>query len=100
MDQKDMGVIVEVCFRKPEDGEPSVAMNSTELIRHIQHQFPSVRNTHPTKIQLGLALKERGFQHTSRSNVMFYRVVPLQGRDYASSLTILWLVHRLMSLYG
>ena len=79
MDQKDMGVIVEVCFRKPEDGEPSVTMNSTELIRHIQRQFPSVRNTHPTKIQLGLALKERGFQHTSRSNVMFYRVIPLQA---------------------
>ena len=75
-DKKDMTEIVEACFRKPQDNEPSQSMNSTDIIKLIQREYPSVKMDHPTKIHLGLALKELGYQHTSRSNVMFYKVIP------------------------
>ena len=75
-DEKDLAEIVDACFRKPQDDEPSKSMNSTDIIKLIQREYPSVKLNHPTKIHLGMALKELGFQHTSRSNVMFYKVIP------------------------
>ena len=78
VEQKDIAEIVGCCFRKPAEGEGSVSMNSGEIIRLIQKEYPSVKSTHSTKVHLGLAMKEMGFEHTHRGNVMFYKVVPVK----------------------
>ena len=54
-------------------------MNCSELIRMIQQEYPSVKNDHSTKVHLGLAMKELGFEHTHRGNVMFYKVISLMA---------------------
>ena len=78
VEQKDIAEIIGCCFRKPAEGEGSVSMNSGEIIRLIQKEYPSVKSTHSTKVHLGLAMKEMGFEHTHRGNVMFYKVVPVK----------------------
>ena len=77
MEQKDLGEIVKVCFRRPMDGEVSKSMNSLQLLQVIQREYPLVKINHSTKIHLGLAMKELGFESTNHSHVAFYRVVPL-----------------------
>jgi predicted P-loop ATPase len=74
MEQKDIGEIISVFLRKPEEGEAVKTMNSAELIKIIQHEYPLIKNNHSTKVHLGLAMKDMGFEHTRRGNVMFYRV--------------------------
>ena len=74
MEQKDIAEIISVFLRKPEEGDAVKTMNSAELIKMIQHEYPLIKSNHSTKIHLGLAMKEMGFEHTHRGNVMFYRV--------------------------
>ena len=78
MEQKDMAEIVEVCFRKPQEGEQGKLMNGGQLLRMIQQQFPTVKTDHSTKIHLGLAMKELGYERMERGNVAHYKVVPLK----------------------
>ena len=76
MEQKDLADIVSTCFRKPENGEGGKALNSAELIRMIQREYPSIKSTHSTKVHIGFAMKELGYEHTMRGNVRFYKVIP------------------------
>ncbi len=75
--QKDIAEMVEVCFRKPEEGETPRMMNSKMLLTHIQQQYPSVDISHSNKVRVGLAMKLLGYESSDRSNVLFYKVVPL-----------------------
>ena len=77
MEQKDIAEIVAVCFRKPIEGEMGKAMNTTQMLQLIQHEYPLVKINHSSKIHLGLAMRELGFDHTQRGNVPFYKVIPL-----------------------
>ena len=77
MEQKDMAEIVAVCFRKPLEGEVARAMNSTQLLQVIQQEYPQVKITHGTRVHLGVAMRELGFEHANRSNIPFYKVIPL-----------------------
>jgi len=77
-DQKDIAKIILACFRKPEEGEKVKSLNSTEIIGIIQESFPSVKCTHGTKVCLGTAMKELGFEHKEHSHVAYYKAVPLK----------------------
>lgn len=79
MEEKDIAEIIRICFRKPEEGEAVKTMNSTEMLKLIQKQFPSVKIDHSTRIGLGRAMKELGFVHKEHSHVAFYKVVPLKA---------------------
>ena len=76
--QKDLTKIVEVCFRKPADNEVVKAMNSGELLEIIRQEFPSISTTHSTRVQLGLAMKELGYEHTTRHHVAYYQAMPIK----------------------
>ena len=52
-------------------------MNTTQMLQLIQHEYPLVKINHSSKIHLGLAMRELGFDHTQRGNVPFYKVIPL-----------------------
>ena len=76
MEQKDIAEIVAICFRKPNEGENAKTMNCGELISIIRKEYPSVKNDHTTKIRLGKALTDLGFEHKEHSHVAYYRAVP------------------------
>ena len=65
------------CFRKPKEDEVVKTMNSTEMLKIIQREYPSVPSTHGTKVSIGTAMKELGFEHKEHSHVAYYKVVPL-----------------------
>ena len=77
MEQKDIAEIIMACFRKPKEDEIVKTMNSTEMLKIIQREYPSVQSTHGTKVSIGTAMKELGFEHKEHSHVAYYKVVPL-----------------------
>ena len=79
MDEKDISEMILACFRKPMEGEPVKTMNSTEVLKIIQMEYPSVKTTHGTKVSLGTAMKELGFEHKEHSHVAYYKVVQLKA---------------------
>lgn len=77
--RKDIGEIVSACFRKPQEGEVVKGMDSKQILKMIQSEYPSIAINHSTKVHLGLAMRELGFEHTNRGNVQYYKVVSLRA---------------------
>ena len=75
-EQKDMAEIVNICFRKPEEGEQAKRLNSGQMLHLIQMEYPSIPSTHSTKVHLGFAMKELGYEHTMHHNRVYYKVIP------------------------
>ena len=78
MEQKDIAEMVNICFRKPNEDEAGNPMNCGQILKLIQNEYPSLKTTHSNKIHIGMALKEMGYNTTNRSNVTYYRVIPLK----------------------
>ena len=79
MEQKDIAEIVEICFRKPKEGETAKSMNSKMLLTLIQKEYPSIEINHSNKIRLGLTMKALGYESANHNNVPFYKVVPVRA---------------------
>ena len=79
MAQKDIAEVVEACIRKPKEGEQGVRMKSGDIVKLIQREYPSIKNDHSTKVHLGLALKELGFEGKEHGHQTYYKVVPLKA---------------------
>ena len=78
MAQKDIGEMIEACFRKPKEGEHAKALNATEMLKQMQSEYPNVTISQAEKVKLGRAMKELGFEHSDRGNRPYYHVVPLR----------------------
>ena len=76
--QLDLADIIAGCFRKPAEGESVKALNSAEMLKLIQREYPSVKSDHSTKVHIGLAMKELGFEHTKRGCVAYYKAIPMK----------------------
>jgi predicted P-loop ATPase len=79
MEEKDIAEILNACIRKPEEGETALAMDCKQLLELVQKEYPLVANTRSTRIHIGLAMKESGYELTKRGNRPFYKVVPLRA---------------------
>ena len=79
MEQKDIAEIVEICFRKPKEGEMAKILSSSMLLNLIQKEYPSVEITHSNKIRLGRTMKALGYESVDRSNVPYYKVIPVKA---------------------
>ena len=77
MQQKDIAEIIVACFRKPKQGETGKSMNCAQMLKIIQKEYPSVKSDHSTKVHIGLAMKDLGYEHLSHNNVAVYKVIPL-----------------------
>ena len=77
LEQKDIAEMVEICFRKPHEGEAAKSMNSKMMLKYMQKDYPSVEINHSNRIKVGLAMKSLGYEWTDHSNVPFYKVVPI-----------------------
>ena len=69
--KKDISEMVEICFRKPKEGEVGKLMNSKMLLEHIQHAYPSIDISHGNKVRVGQAMKTLGYESTDHSNIPF-----------------------------
>ena len=79
VEQKDIAEVIEVCLRKPKDDEQGIRMRSGDIVKLIQREYPSIKNNHSTKIHLGMALKELGYEGKPHGNQTYYRVIPLKA---------------------
>ena len=89
MEQKDMAEIIASCFRKPKESENVRAINGKQMLEMMRKEYPSLTINHGTRISLGVAMKELGFERIDRAHVAFYKVVPLKNsmkRDLAFEL--------------
>ena len=77
--QKDIADIIRICFRKPEPGELAQSMNCERLLDIITKEYPSVKNTHGTKVYLGKAMRALGFESTDCGHIAHYKVIPLKA---------------------
>ena len=78
-EKKDIGEILSVCFRKPKEGEVAKGMNCKQMLQVMSAEYPSLVINHSTRVHLGFALKELGYEFTTRGNVPFYKAVPLRA---------------------
>ena len=76
MEKKDIAEMIDACFRKPKEGENVKSLNCGEIIGILQRDYPSVKNDHTTKIRLGKAMMEMGYEHKEHSHVAYYKAVP------------------------
>ena len=67
------------CIRKPKEGEQGIRMKSGEIVSLIRHKYPSIKDDHSTKIHLGMAMKELGFEGKTHGNQTYYKVIPLKA---------------------
>ena len=79
MHQKDLAEMVIACFRKPKEGEAAHFLNSKQMLQIIHQEYPSLKIDHSAKIHLGQAMKELGYDHSTRGNVHFYKTIPLKA---------------------
>ena len=73
----DMERMVDTCFRHPADDEPCRPLEMSDIVDIVARQYPFVRPTQSTKVQLGIALSARGYEHTRDNQARHYYVVPL-----------------------
>ncbi len=74
MAKKDLAEMVAACFRKPEEGEPAKMMNSTEMLKMLQQEYPTLTISHSASIQLGFVMKQMGYEHKMYHHITFYQV--------------------------
>ena len=77
MEKKDMAELVEICFRKPAEGEKAKPMSCTEILKIIQSKYTSLVINHSTKIQLAHAMKELGYDCKEHHHTAQYYAIPL-----------------------
>ena len=79
MEQKDIAEMISICFRKPKEGEKAKSLNSAQVLKLIQTEYPTVKNDRSTKIHIGFAMKELGIEHTLHNNRPQYKLIPLKS---------------------
>ncbi len=78
-EQKDIAEIISVCFRKPQEGEKVKTLNSAQILKMIQDEYPSIKSDRSTKIHIGFAMKELGIEHLLYNNKRHYKIIPLKS---------------------
>ena len=71
----DMERMVDTCFRHPADDEPCRPLAMPDIVDVVARQYPFVRPTQGTKVQLGIALAACGFEHTRDNQNRHYYVI-------------------------
>ena len=54
-------------------------MNCGDILKLIQREYPAVKNDRSTRVHLGLAMRELGFENVVRSHISYYKTIPLKA---------------------
>ena len=77
MEVKDIAELVEICFRKPNEGERVKALSCKEMLKVIQSKYTSLEINHKTKVHLANAMKELGYESKEYHHSAQYYAIPL-----------------------
>lgn len=77
MEKKDLTELVEICFRKPKEGEKVKALSSTEMLKVIQSKYTSLEISHKNKLHLASVMKELGYESKEYHHAAQYFAIPL-----------------------
>ena len=77
MEVKDMAELVEICFRKPNEGERAKAMSGTEMLKIIKDKYPTLDINHKNKVHLANAMKDLGYESKVLHHSAQYYAIPL-----------------------
>ena len=77
MEKKDLTELVEICFRKPKEGEKVKALSSTEMLKVIQSKYTSLEISHKNKLHLASVMKELGYESKEYHHTAQYFAIPL-----------------------
>ena len=77
MEVKDMAELVEICFRKPNEGERAKAMSGTEMLKVIKDKYPTLDINHKNKVHLANAMKDLGYESKVLHHSAQYYAIPL-----------------------
>ncbi len=78
MEQKDLSEIVDVCFRKPLEGEHVKSISTTEMLTIMQQEYPSIKIDVKSKTYLGRVLKSLDYVRKDHNGKAYYKAVPLK----------------------
>lgn len=68
----DLEKMIDSCFRKPEEGEDVSEMSTTQILDVIKKEYTHLAANHSTIVNLGLRLKEMGYDvHRTRKGRMY-----------------------------
>lgn len=68
----DLEKMIDSCFRKPEEGEDVSEMNTAQILDVIKKEYTHLAVNHSTIVNLGLRLKEMGYDvHRTRKGRMY-----------------------------
>ena len=77
MEVKDIAELVEICFRKPKEGERVKALSCKEMLKVIKSKYTSLEINHKTKVHLANAMKELGYESKEYHHSAQYYAIPL-----------------------
>ena len=77
MEKKDLTELVEICFRKPKEGEKVKALSSTEMLKVIHSKYTSLEISHKNKLHLASVMKELGYESKEYHHTAQYFAIPL-----------------------
>ena len=78
MEEKDMAEMVNICFRKPSNGEVGKTLNTKQMLELLKMEYPSLKSSHSVKVHLGMAMKELGYERVEYGHIAYYKVIPLK----------------------
>ena len=78
MEQKDLGEMVDACFRKPLEGEHVKSISTTEMLTIMQQEYPSIKIDVKSKTYLGRVLKSLDYVRKDHNGKAYYKAVPLK----------------------
>ena len=79
MEQKDLSEIVDVCFRKPLEGEHVKSISTTEMLTIMQQEYPCIKIDVKSKTYLGRVLKSLDYVRKDHNGKAYYKAVPLKA---------------------
>ena len=79
MAQKDIAEMVQVCFRKPEEGEVVKSISSTEMLQIMKEEFPTLEISLKAKAYLGRVLKALDYTRKDHHGIAYYKAIPLKA---------------------
>ena len=76
---EDLERMIGYCYRLPEEKEEGQWLNSDEVLKTLQGQYPSLQSGMSMKVKIGQALKIMGCNSHRYTNGQRYQLVPLQA---------------------
>lgn len=75
--EQDLSMMLDACFRRPNEGEESQCLTTKAIQEMLKKQYPQLKVTHALSIQIGMKLKAQGYKNVNHHGCSCYQVIPL-----------------------